>query len=281
MESCKRNPNINWLLYGDLLLEKEMPKNIQFIRATLDDFNILTSQKLGIRVKLNNPYKLCDFRPSFAIIFSEYISTYDYWGYCDLDLIFGNILSILTQNNYTNYDIITTREDSLAGHFTIFRNRPLINHMYSKIWRYNLHLLNINKHFYLDERSNYIGQQYKKEFRRFNFWDFLKKIRNSLSYRTLKVLPLLYDITRVAYRLEKQGSIKILRIPKIQSDENFRREQIKDWKIIWKEGALKDLHHNEELLYFHFIQLKKSKDFITYPLRDTPTFEITQKGIQC
>ena len=279
--SCKINPEIDWLFYSNISFNNQLPPNIHYVKASLEDFNALASEKLGFNVKLYNPYKICDYRPAFAEIFSDYITSYEYWGYCDLDLIFGNIINFLKIHKYKRFDIITSRIDSLAGHFSLFRNCEGINYMYKKIWRFKTNLLKIDKHFYLDERSNYIGQSYIKNHENLNFKNLLPKIRNSLSYRTLKLLPFLFDITRVAEKYENKGSIKILRISDIQSDEYFNKSNIKAWKISWKNGKLYDENFSKEILYFHFIQLKKDRNFVIDPFINinTHAFEITQQGI--
>ena len=47
---------------------------------------------------------------------------YDFWGYCDIDLIFGNIRKFITDDILDKYDKILSR-----GHFTLFRNKDSIN----------------------------------------------------------------------------------------------------------------------------------------------------------
>ena len=40
---------------------------------------------------LESPYKLCDYRPTYGLALSKWIGTYDFWGYCDLDMLFGDL----------------------------------------------------------------------------------------------------------------------------------------------------------------------------------------------
>ena len=51
----------------------------------------LSSRKLGFEVYLERPYKCCDLKPAYGVIFEEYLTAYSYWGHCDFDLIFGDL----------------------------------------------------------------------------------------------------------------------------------------------------------------------------------------------
>lgn len=68
-----------------------MPYNVEVIYKTLEELKDLFEKKLSIRIENLQPYKLCDFRPSYGLVFEEYLESYDYWGFCDIDLIWGNL----------------------------------------------------------------------------------------------------------------------------------------------------------------------------------------------
>nr|WP_152600425.1 DUF6625 family protein [Bifidobacterium callitrichos] len=84
---------------------------------TLSDFKRRAEQKLGFKICLSNPYKLCDYKPSYGFLFEDLIKGYKYWGHCDCDLIFGNLDKILTPILDLNYDKIFA-----AGHLTLYKN---------------------------------------------------------------------------------------------------------------------------------------------------------------
>jgi hypothetical protein len=56
----------------------------------LEGFNRLEAVT-GLGLNLSNPYKLCDYKPLYARIFSELVAPYDYWGWGDLDVLYGDI----------------------------------------------------------------------------------------------------------------------------------------------------------------------------------------------
>ena len=91
------------------------PSNVKYYLVSFDWLvKYIETKGLGV---LNSAYKLCDYKPLYGYIFQEYIEGYDYWGYCDIDTVLGDISSFLIRNNYTCYDRIGEK-----GHFTIYRN---------------------------------------------------------------------------------------------------------------------------------------------------------------
>lgn len=47
--------------------------NIKVFSSSLADIQQRAEQKLHISAKLPTPYKLCDFRPIYGIIFEDYL----------------------------------------------------------------------------------------------------------------------------------------------------------------------------------------------------------------
>ncbi len=260
LHSCKANNEIHWLIYSNLDIDPDWGKNknLQIEKKSLADFNKLASQKLNIKVSISNPYKICDFKPAFGLIFSDYTQDYKYWGYCDIDIIFGKISDFLPSN--TEYDIITTGKKFLSGHLTLYKNNQNLNNLFRKIWRINSMLLDYNRIYYLDEASNYIGrklsnQTQKRYDRKTNI---IERIINSLKFRILKKISFSYDIWKVVEKEKKVSDITIYRLKNMASDENFLKNGIKTWNLQWEKGTLKNLESGEELLYFHFIKSKEN-----------------------
>jgi hypothetical protein len=85
------------------------------------------------------PYKLCDYRPAYGFLFSEYIAGYDYWGHCDCDVVWGDLWKYLEKPLEEGYDKVFN-----YGHLTLYKNTELINSAFkfycSKInWKYVFH----------------------------------------------------------------------------------------------------------------------------------------------
>ncbi|MEQ8238802.1 MAG: hypothetical protein RIA69_06300 [Cyclobacteriaceae bacterium] len=137
LRSCATNQPIIWLIITDLEYDGELPSNVQFKSMSKSEFRQLAYEKTGIAHDLSNPHKLCDFKPMYGHIFEEYLHEYNYWGHCDMDIIWGNMSSFLSKINYNNYDILSTRKHAISGHFTLYRSKPELNHFYSTVPNYH------------------------------------------------------------------------------------------------------------------------------------------------
>lgn len=124
LESCSRNGDIDWFFFTDNLYPDGVVKkcNIHWLKTTLEDVRLLAIQKLGFEFKLDRAYKLCDLKPFYGLIFSDYIKNYEYWGYGDTDIICGRISKFLTIANYRVFDKI-----NWMGHLSFIRNTDEIN----------------------------------------------------------------------------------------------------------------------------------------------------------
>ena len=83
-------------------------------------------------------------------MFSDYIKGFDYWGHCDLDLIFGDLKKFLPKEEYDKL--------SFQGHFCMYKNRNSINMLFLKDHNGSIdysEILSHNQHFGFDEIGNY------------------------------------------------------------------------------------------------------------------------------
>ncbi len=122
LKSVQYNPTVNFLLVTDDKTKYEYPKNIKVIYSTFEDIQKRIKNIFDFKVEIQKPYKLCDYRPFYNIIFSEEVKRYNYWGFCDIDIIFGSIRKFVTEEVLEKYDKIYTR-----GHLTILKNSPRVN----------------------------------------------------------------------------------------------------------------------------------------------------------
>lgn len=114
--SCKHNPSIDFLLFTDQKVT-DKPDNLTVINLEFSEVQRLINQKLGREVNLIKPYKLCDLKPMYGVVFSKYLSEYEYWAHCDMDLVFGDIRGFIDKYNYRKYDKFLN-----LGHLTLYRN---------------------------------------------------------------------------------------------------------------------------------------------------------------
>lgn len=86
---------------------------------------------------LKYPYVMVEFKPALGHIFEDYLVGYTHWGYSDLDIIFGDLEQWITEDELTDFDIVTYGYGDqdriyLRGQFTFHRNDP---QMVNQLWR--------------------------------------------------------------------------------------------------------------------------------------------------
>lgn len=162
VHSCRYNQTIDFfIICDDITYTKLLPANIRLIYKTLNDVSDLATVKLGFRIDIRQPYKLCDFKPTYGLLFNELIEGYDFWGYGDVDVIFGDIRHFITNELLSEFDIISVRHDFLTGYFQLFRN----NHKMINLFRWSkdfVKVLSSDKHFCFDE-TNFQFQAFSNE----------------------------------------------------------------------------------------------------------------------
>jgi hypothetical protein len=123
--SCKYNPTIDWYLFTDDRAVFDYPQNVHVTYWSFKQTKQMFQNFFDFDLAMKDPYKLCDFKPTYGEIFGEYLSDYDFWGCCDVDLVFGDIRKFITEEILTKHDKIL----SLA-HFALYRNSDRVNAAY-------------------------------------------------------------------------------------------------------------------------------------------------------
>ncbi len=291
LRSCKYNPTIDWQFFTDCGIPDVNSDNLIFHQMTLREFNELAGAQLNLTVLIRNPYKLCDLKPAYGIIFEEYLKAYDFWGYGDIDLIYGNIRSFITNKLLIEYDLISNHQEFVAGHFCLMRNSQKINRVFMKGGYYKKAFL----------RSEYIGFDeqilHLKTFTNPRYLKLSKKINTNyhllLNYiikspvkKVIRPIWLkwgrketqnLQDFTSIVSASEKE--IKVSFKTSFQSDLMLKKTGINNWEIIWKNGNLMNVKEKKEILYFHFNLSKSKKEFKVARDENQLPFSITRHGI--
>lgn len=122
VESCRRNASINWFLFNDAAPPENRARNVRHVRIAFDDYKSLISEALGIRVSAPNPYKLCDLRPALPYVHRDLVGKYDFVGFGDLDVIYGDIRAFYDAALLDRYDLLSSHADRVSGHLCLFRN---------------------------------------------------------------------------------------------------------------------------------------------------------------
>lgn len=117
LNSCKYNPDFEWLIFTDNHETYNWPQNVHVHYETFRDMQKRVHSAFPFHPDLKTPYKLCDLKPMYGYLFSEYLKETDFWGYCDCDLIFGYLNMFITDSLLESYDKIF-----VLGHCSLIRN---------------------------------------------------------------------------------------------------------------------------------------------------------------
>jgi len=128
--SCQHNPSIDWIIPTDCEIPPVKLPNVHFINDSLTSLCKRVSEYLNLNISYKRPYKLCDLRPLFPHLYKEQLEGYEFWGHCDLDIIWGDIKNFIDDDILKNNDVISSRKDRISGHFSLFRNIDPINNAY-------------------------------------------------------------------------------------------------------------------------------------------------------
>lgn len=152
IHSCRYNLSIDFFIITDNAAPASLPPNVYFINRSMEATKQQIEEKLGLKVTIDFPYKLCDFKPAYGLIFSDLIKTYDFWGHGDIDVIYGNIRGFMTDELLQQHDLVAVRHDFLTGYFTLFRNCPKMNELFRHSKDYEK-IFESSRHFCFDETN--------------------------------------------------------------------------------------------------------------------------------
>ena len=250
LHSCSKNPFIRFLLFTDQEPPGYLPDNVEYYFFIKKEFEALVKDKTGLKIRIRNPYKLCDFKPLYGDLFEDYLNESAFWGYCDLDMILGNTANFLTTDIYENYDVITARKESLAGNFTMYRNTPELRTLYrvSDCWR---RILTDTECLYcFDEKCRKQGLPLSR------YTKALLKLRlKSAATEEFRIA----DMNAV---LANSHDVSCYYGDFLLSDMILKNRGISDWEVVWNDGELEEVRSNRSIMYFHIYRLKDQSGFI-------------------
>jgi hypothetical protein len=256
LKSCAYNPTINFLIFSDCEEFPEVPPNVQLVRLTREEFNRLASSKLGLEITLSHARKLCDFKPLYGHLFEEYLVGYDYWGYTDLDVIYGDLRRYFIAADLPKYDVFTSRQEFLVGHMTLFRNTPKLQRLYE---------------FSCDFRNTLISPQVQ------GFDECGQEWCMRLPDRSNGTAKSCDSMTHVVDRLSQEEELRVCFAAHVLEWPELGATA---WKVRWEAGRLGLLQPWREVMYCHFHIFKHQLGYKLPPLLDNEScFELTAIGI--
>lgn len=133
LESCRFNPDIDWLFFTDCGVPPDAPSNVRFIPLSFGQYCENVSQRLGIAFAPTLPYKLCDLKPALGFVHSEELDGYDFWGFSDIDLVYGNLRAYFHPARLERFDLLSTHARRISGHLCLIRNTPEMRACFKRV----------------------------------------------------------------------------------------------------------------------------------------------------
>ncbi|WP_278413430.1 DUF6625 family protein [Stutzerimonas kunmingensis] len=140
LKSCRFNPDIQWLFFTDCGVPPDAPDNVRFRSLSFAEYCSVVSARLNIEFQPNSPYKLCDLKPALGYVHADELDGFDFWGFSDIDLIYGDLRSYFTDERIRRFDLLSTHERRVSGHFCLLRNSSRMREAFMQVpgWRSKL-----------------------------------------------------------------------------------------------------------------------------------------------
>lgn len=236
VESCKWNPSVRWRLYSDCGKPENLADNVDYIHFTFDDYKALVRERLRIAFDPITPYKLCDLRPCLAHLHQQDVAGFPFFGYGDIDVIYGNIRNFYTDNVLKRFDVLSTHPERLSGHFAVLRNTPDFRRAFEHIPNYRT-LLEQQLYASMDEH-HFAAVLFPPVLKRFRF----RRIADGFYARRRRLLFVERYSTVLSPRGWHDGTM------------NYPKE----W--FWRQGHLtNERDADREFLYLHFMRWQSGR----------------------
>lgn len=236
LNSCKYNKDYTWLIYTDNQEKYVYPQNVIKKFISYEQVKEKIAHKFDFSFEIKYYHKLCDLKPAYGYIFEEDIKDFDFWGFCDMDLIWGDLNKFITPKILEKYDKIYT-----FGHLTLFKNTYENNRRFMK---------------------NYEGAElYKEAFLKNTEWVFDEGYRKSINNIYEENGYPMYKGHSCADIYTKSSDFRLVIW---KNDTEKVVQENKKGLFWWKEGKLYFLYKSngklirEEYSYLH-LQKRKMK----------------------
>lgn len=128
LKSCEYNPTIDFIVITDDHTKYQYPTNVKVQYCSYEEIKRRIQSHFDFEVLIDRPWTLALFKPAYGEIFKKELENYEFWGFCDADLMWGNIRSFVTDEILEKYERIGTK-----GHASLYKNDPNVNARYRNI----------------------------------------------------------------------------------------------------------------------------------------------------
>lgn len=245
-ETVRRNNSIDFHFFTDIKFRDTVPTNVFIHEFSFSEYLDHVNQYLDFEFAPPNAYKLCDLRPLFGLIHFDVFKDYNFYGWTDMDILFGDIRAFYTDDILSRYEILSTHAHTISGHLALFKNTKRHREQYKKIYNWKQALQNPD-FVGIDEHgitNSYLYSFWEKAYYKFGLKS-PKALRNAV--RKFK--------SRKMYLVE-QYTTPFVNRPWI--DGTLNSDQPSTW--FYKDGTIKNARDGEkEFIYLHFMNFKSGQ----------------------
>ena len=224
LNSCSLNKTIDWIIFTNDRSNYNYPENVKVIFCDFEDVKKMIIKNFDFEVKIDSYWCLSLFKPAYGEIFKEYLTKYDFWGHCDVDVLWGNIRNFLTDDILSKYDKI-----GYQGHSTLYKNEPNVNSRYKTIIPKEVN--------YIDVFSGKIKYSFDE--------NGMEKIYKYLNIEYFKE-PIFAHLRKYEY------NFSLAHLPKEEEYKNKNQIFLWDSGKLYRKYVYQKKVYTEEFMYIHF-----------------------------
>lgn len=127
-----RDKPFQLFFFTDIKKPEGIPSNITWINLSFNDIKQLFNDKLQQQAAIVKPYKFCDLKPTYGLVFEDYIKDYTFWGSIDIDTIVGNFDNFINDDRLKAIDVYSAIKEYVSGAFFLIRNNKDFNSLFKK-----------------------------------------------------------------------------------------------------------------------------------------------------
>lgn len=244
-ETLKRNEKIDFHFFTDCDTSLVSAPNIFFHEITFEQYILQAQEKLKVQLNIPNPYKICDLRPLFGKLHEDLLAPYGFYGWTDVDILFGDIRSFYTDEVLAAHDVFSTHAVRISGHLALFRNTEKNRNHYLKVYRWQEALLN-PAFVGIDEHG--ISNAY--------FETLVDKLSDKFKVRLHNPLTRWWKARKKKrIYLQEQYTTPFVSIP--WTDGTLNSDQPATW--FYKDGVVTNERDTRNFMYIHFMNFKNSQ----------------------
>ena len=224
LNSCSINKTIDWIIFTNDKTYYNYPENVKVNYCEFEEVKEMIVKNFDFNIKIDSYWCLSLFKPAYGEIFKEYLLNYDFWGHCDVDVLWGDIRKFLTDAVLSKYDKI-----GYQGHSTLYRNDPNVNSRYKTIVPNEVNYIDV-----FSGKTKYSFDENGME----NIYKYLK-----IEY---------FKDPIFAHLRKYEYNFSLAHVPKNEEYKNKNQIFLWDSGKLYRKYVYQKKVYTEEFMYIHF-----------------------------